>query len=102
VQLGIILETQLRPLVKLEPEQQRKVWKKAVKMFPEGKMTAAHVAKVVEEMMETATYLSRVPPLVFTQGRFRGMGLRGWICVICRTRQDEESSGPHCPEGFYQ
>jgi hypothetical protein len=76
VQLGIILETQLRPLVKLEPEQQRKVWKKAVKMFPEGKMTAAHVAKVVEEMMETATYLSRVPPRVHA-GKVLGHGVAG-------------------------
>jgi hypothetical protein len=44
-------------------------------MFPEGKMTAAHVAKVVEEMMETATYLSRVPP---SCSRREGFG--AWGC----------------------
>lgn len=43
-------ESQARPLTKLEPEQQREAWKKAVETAPEGKVTAAHVSKVVKKM----------------------------------------------------
>lgn len=50
VQLGTIPERQLRPLSKLEPDQQREAWAKAVETAPEGKVTAAHVQKVVKEM----------------------------------------------------
>ena len=41
-------ESQIRPITKLEPEQQAEVWKKAVETAPEGKITAKHVEKVVE------------------------------------------------------
>ena len=50
VQLGNIPEGQLRPLSKLEPAQQREAWQKAVETAPEGKVTAAHVSKVVKEI----------------------------------------------------
>lgn len=50
-------ESQTRPLSKLEPEQQREAWKKAVETAPEGKITAAHVSKVVKEMTAPA-----IPP----------------------------------------
>lgn len=39
-------ESQVRPLVKLEPEQQRKAWQQAVETAPNGKVTAAHVENV--------------------------------------------------------
>jgi hypothetical protein len=47
-----IPESQLRPLTKLKdnPEQQREAWQKAVETAPEGKVTAAHVSKVVKEI----------------------------------------------------
>lgn len=45
-----VTEFQIRPLVKLEPDQQREAWQKAVETAPEGKVTAAHVSKVVKEM----------------------------------------------------
>lgn len=45
-------ERQLRPLSKLEPEQQRTAWKKAVETAPDGKVTAAHVYKIVKDMTE--------------------------------------------------
>lgn len=45
-----INERQTRPLSKLEPEQQRTAWQKAVATAPEGKVTAAHVSKVVKEI----------------------------------------------------
>ena len=40
-------ERQTRPLARLEPEQQREAWQKAVETAPEGRVTAAHVSKVV-------------------------------------------------------
>ena len=45
-----IPERQIRPLARLEPEQQRTAWQKAVETAPEGKVTAAHVSKVVKEI----------------------------------------------------
>ena len=50
VQLGSIPEGQLRPLARLEPDQQREAWQKAVETAPEGKVTAAHVAKIVDQV----------------------------------------------------
>ncbi len=47
-----VTESQARPLSKLEPEQQRQAWQKAVETAPEGKVTAAHVARVVKGMTE--------------------------------------------------
>ena len=43
-------ESQTRPLARLEPDQQREAWQKAVATAPEGKVTAAHVSKVVKEI----------------------------------------------------
>lgn len=43
-------ERQVRPLVNLEPEKQREVWKKAVETAPLGKVTAKHVASVVKDL----------------------------------------------------
>jgi len=40
-------ERQARPLTKLEPEQQREVWREAVETAPDGKITAAHVQRTV-------------------------------------------------------
>jgi len=47
-----IPESQLRPLTKLRdnPEKQREAWAKAVATAPEGKVTAAHVSRVVKEI----------------------------------------------------
>ncbi len=42
-------ERQVRPLVNLEPDQQRKVWALAVKTAPEGKVTAKHVESVARK-----------------------------------------------------
>lgn len=47
-------ESQARPLTRLNdnPEKQREAWTRAVETAPEGKVTAAHVQKVVREMVE--------------------------------------------------
>jgi phage N-6-adenine-methyltransferase len=41
-------ESQLRPLAGLTPDQRREAWALAVETAPDGKVTAAHVERVVE------------------------------------------------------
>lgn len=43
-------ERQARPLTKLEPEQQVEAWQQAVETAPDGKVTAKHVKKVVNQI----------------------------------------------------
>jgi len=40
-----VSESQARPLARLEPEQQREAWAKAVETAPEGKVMAAPTAR---------------------------------------------------------
>lgn len=47
-----VTESQARPLARLEPDQQREAWQKAVDTAPDGKVTAAHVYKIVKGMTE--------------------------------------------------
>jgi len=42
-------ESQVRPLTKLEPEEQTIVWQRATETAPNGKVTAAHVQSVADE-----------------------------------------------------
>lgn len=56
-----INERQARPLSKLEPDQQRVAWAKAVESAPEGKVTAAIVTKVVKEMTTTTEMVTNKP-----------------------------------------
>ena len=46
-----IPERQLRPLARLEPQQQREAWEMAVETAPDGKVTARHVSRVVSGML---------------------------------------------------
>ncbi len=48
VDMAPATESQARPLARLEPEKQREAWQRAVETAPEGKVTAAHVQKVVK------------------------------------------------------
>ena len=48
-------ESQVRPLARLEPEQQRNVWEKVVEIAPEGKITASLVSKITKRMFPTET-----------------------------------------------
>lgn len=50
-------ESQCRPLSKLEPDQQREAWQQAVSTAPDGKVTAAHVTKIVKEMTTKETII---------------------------------------------
>lgn len=49
-------ESQTRPLSSLEPEQQLEAWAKAIETAPEGKITAAHVQSVVDEIKNDFNY----------------------------------------------
>jgi len=43
-------ESQARPLTSLPPDEQREVWQRAVETAPDGKITAAHVQSVVDNL----------------------------------------------------
>jgi hypothetical protein len=45
-----VTETQCRPLARLPADQQLIAWQKAVETAPDGKITAAHVYKIVKGM----------------------------------------------------
>jgi hypothetical protein len=49
-------ETQVRPLTKLKPGERREVWRKACETAPNGKVTAAHVEKVKNELYPSSVY----------------------------------------------
>lgn len=51
-------EAQVRPLVQLEPEQQREAWQQAVDTAPNGKITAAHVQSVVNTFRPEVIHIS--------------------------------------------
>jgi hypothetical protein len=69
-----IPESQLRPLAKLRdnPEAQKEAWQKAVETAPEGKVTAAHVARVVKGMTEPEEINGVSPATVKRAGKFAG------------------------------
>jgi hypothetical protein len=54
-----IPESQLRPLTKLEPEQQVQAWQQAVETAPNGKVTAKHVKEVVNEITGEVTQVRK-------------------------------------------
>lgn len=51
-------ESQARPLTKLEPAEQVRVWEQVVATAPEGKITAAHVQAVVDEVKDNKPHVS--------------------------------------------
>lgn len=53
-------ESQARPLAQLEPDQQREAWALAVETAPNGKVTAAHIERVVDQM--TGEIVDAAPP----------------------------------------
>lgn len=55
-------ERQIRPLTRLEPEQQREAWQRAIQTAPDGRVTAAHVEKVVRNLSQTLEALTSTTP----------------------------------------
>lgn len=52
-------ESQARPLTSLPAEIQREAWQRAVETAPEGKITAAHVQSVVDEIQQRPERFTR-------------------------------------------
>jgi ParB family chromosome partitioning protein len=69
-------DAQARPLARLEPEEQRAAWGRAVETAPDGKVTAAHVQAVVDEMKP----LSNI-------GK----------CPVCGNLYDHDTFPAYCP-----
>jgi hypothetical protein len=63
-------ERQARPLTRLEPEEQRAVWREAVDTAPGGEVTAAHVERVIVERQARQEATSKDAP-GDPQGRIR-------------------------------
>ena len=86
-------ERQVRPLTKLEPEEQRTAWKKAVETAPEGKVTAKHVEKVVAEMkheVKADPALSFLPPAMRKNFVSEAMGIATFVIVhLERIKRDD-------------
>jgi hypothetical protein len=57
-------ESQARPLTKLEPQQQQVAWEKAVQTAPDGKVTAAHVSKIVKGMTNQEPPAKPTQPII--------------------------------------
>ncbi|MEP0885926.1 hypothetical protein NDI49_30815 [Trichocoleus sp. ST-U3] len=49
-------ETQVRPLMSLEPEQRQELWRKVCETAPNGKITKNHVEKVKNELYPSNVY----------------------------------------------
>jgi hypothetical protein len=81
-------EYQARPLSKIkDPEQQREAWQKAVSTAPDGKVTAAHVYKIVKGMtMDDAKPKKEQKKIAITEA----MGISTFIiCHMERIREDD-------------
>ena len=95
-------EKHLRPLTRLEPEQQRKAWREAVETAPDGKVTGAHVERVVARMTGVERWLSHeewdakpyeyvgecykqcYAPRIMTKGSIHEYGVNGvYVCSGC-------------------
>ena len=55
----------MSPLTKLAPEQQAEVWQEAVETAPDGKVTAAHVTRVVEKTVAEQTGGQAKDPIAY-------------------------------------
>ena len=74
-----ISERALRPLTKLPPKEQKEVFQEAVDTAPDGKVTAKHIEKTIQEYKHTETYP------VSDAMTFAGMA----ISQLERIRQDD-------------
>lgn len=63
---GVIPKSErvVRPLTKLNPDQQREAWAKAIQTAPEGGVTARHVYKIVKDMTEEKKEPEKKKPIL--------------------------------------
>ena len=81
-------ESQARPLSRIkDPEQQREAWQKAISTAPDGKVTAAHVYKIVEGMTIAGAKPKREPQNIEVT---EAIGIATFIiCHLERIREDD-------------
>jgi hypothetical protein len=81
-------EWQVRPLTKIkDPEVQLIVWQKAVKTAPNGKVTAAHVYKIMKGMNINVAKPKREPQTIEVT---EAIGISTFIiCHLERIREDD-------------
>lgn len=75
-------EAQVRPITGLSPDQQREVWQRAIETAPNGKVTAAHVEQVKEQVVpRNEALIQALTRFVCACGeRF---DIEVWHCPVC-------------------
>jgi len=73
VPVGTYLESQLRPLSKLSPEQYKLAVAKAHELAGFGKLTVTHVTKAVNEMLSLDQFVKQTPPAKYKPGNLVGI-----------------------------
>jgi hypothetical protein len=79
---------QTRPLMPLDPDQQREAWQRAVETAPEGKITAGHVQRVVEEMARSDSETEDEGDLDLPPLRYSNEEGQTAYCKYCYTTHD--------------
>jgi hypothetical protein len=87
VNIAPATESQCRPLARLPADQQLIAWQRAVETAPDGKVTAAHVYKIVKGMtMDEAKPKKEPKKIEITEA----MGISTFIiCHMKRIREDD-------------
>ena len=87
VNIAPATESQCRPLARLPADQQLIAWQRAVETAPDGKVTAAHVYKIVKGMtMDEAKPKKEPKKIEITEA----MGISTFIiCHMERIRKDD-------------
>ncbi len=57
-------ERQVRPLTKLNPDQQREAWAKVIQTAPEGGVTAKHLEKAIGQLIDSKLAYAKASGLV--------------------------------------
>lgn len=57
-------ESQARPLVKLNPDQQREAWLKAIQTAPEGGVTARPLEEAIGQLIDSKLVYAKTSGLV--------------------------------------
>ncbi|BAZ09198.1 hypothetical protein NIES4071_10040 [Calothrix sp. NIES-4071] len=88
-------ERQIRPLVVLSPKQQQEAWSKVVSTAPNGKVTAVHVACVVNEYRRgaVASKDSKINTLVEIDSE---QTRSCWNCSHCSKELPENTKSYYC------
>lgn len=90
IPIGVIptAESQVRPLAKMPPDEQKSIWREAVETAPRGKVTARHVESVVKARCASsaptaaASAINRVDPkALWLWGRLRDFERDGLLSM---------------------